>query len=254
MIWQKIIPLLAAVWFWFFWEIACRFPNYLPILVLFAFLFPLIFLIVILQRIKRQGLPIRTLGWPLFLVMTGGLMASFLVDRPFLSQLLMAAVAILVFLDLHYLFLFSRQDKNYPIGLLEQINVGLLGFSFFLFSVVLFGWITFFAESLWTVLIVAIFLFYFFFLEMFFLRKIEEISIFLHSLILDLLAVEFFWVISLLSIGFVIKGLLFTLFSLYLIYLVHSFILNKFNKKSALGYFCSVLILVIIILGMARWI
>lgn len=254
MIWQKITPWLAAMWFLFFWEWAFQRPSYLPMWGLLALLMPLSLLLVHLKRIKKQGLPVSSLGLPLPAVMVSGLLASLFVERAYLAQLLAILMALLICLDFYYLDLFSRRDRKYPIGLLEQINLGLWGFSLFLLALVLFGWITFFAELLWPVLLVAAFLFYFLFLEIFFLRKIENKAIYLYSLILDFLAVEFFWVISLWPVGFVIKGLIFALSQIYLIYLIQSYLVKGFKKKSGIIYFCLVGILIVIVLGLARWI
>lgn len=254
MIWQKIIPWLAAIWFLVFWEWAFQNPSYLFILGMLALLLPVVFLIVYLKKIKKQGLSVSSLGLPLPAVMVSGLLTSLFLERSYLVQLLTIFIALLICLNLYYLDLFSRRDRNYPIGLLERINLGLLDFSLFLSAVVLFGWITFFAESLWPVLLVAALLFYFLFLEIFISRKIENQAIYLYSLILDLLAVEFFWVISLWPVGFVIKGLIFALSQIYLVYLIQSYLVKGFNKKSAVVYFCLTSILIAVVLGMARWI
>lgn len=254
MIWQKIVPWLAAGWFLVFWEWAFQRPSHLPILGLLALILPATLLIVHLKRIKKQGLPVRSLGLPLPAVMVSGLLASLFLERAYLAQSLVIFIALLICLDFYYLDLFSRRDRNYPIGLLEQINLGLWGFFLFLSALVLFGWITFFAESLWPVLLAAALIFYFVFLEIFFLRKIENRAIYLYSLILDLLAVEFFWVISLWPVGFVIKGLVFALSQIYLIYLIQSYLVRGFNKKLAIIYFCLTSILIVVVLGLARWI
>lgn len=254
MIWQKITPWVAAIWFLTFWEWAVRHSSYLPWLGLLALLLPVGLLTFHLKKIKKQGLPVRSLGLPLLVVMISGLLASLLIEHPYLAQLLGIFITLLICLDFYYLGLFSRRDRNYPIGLLEQISLGLWGFSLFLIALILFGWITFFAILLWPVLLAAALLFYFIFLEIFFLRKIENRAIYLYSLILDLLAIEFFWVISLWPVGFAIKGFIFALSQIYLFYLIQSYLVKGLNKKSAAIYFCLTSFLIVVILGLARWI
>lgn len=254
MLGSKILALLPAVWFLFFWEMAYRFPTRLILFFLAALPFPVIFLIVILRRIKKQGLPVQILGAPPLIFLASGLIGSFFVDRPFLARLLMIVAFFLLFLDFYYLDLFSRQNKRYPIGILEKINFGLIGFSFFLISASLFGWVTFLAQTLWPFLLVAAAAFYFLFLEMFFLRKIETPGLYFYNLILVFLAIEFFWAISLLPVGFFIKGLVLTLVALYLSAAGRQIISETFSWKIAGRYLVFLLILIAAILGLAKWI
>lgn len=250
----RIFAFLSALWFLSFLELANYYPQRLLIWELTALIWPLIFLSILLVKIKKQKLPIHSLGLPLIFLLMGVFLALLFIDRSILRQVFIIFVSLFLYWGLYYLALFAWRAKEYVVGNLEQINLGILGLATFLLAVSFFGWLTFLAQSVWPILLVAAILFFLIFLEIFFLRKIEGRQGYLYSLILTVLAVEFFWSISLWPIGFKSKGLIFSLILLFLSYLSQNRLLGVFNKRKAVGYLIMVAVLISAILGMTRWI
>lgn len=254
MIWPKLVCLFPALWFLLFLELANRDPGHLLLWDIVALVLPAVFLITLLIKIKKQKLPIRHLGLPLVFLLAGALLLLLFLGHPALRQLLIFLISLLLYLDLYYLFLFTRQAKNYAIGSLEQLNLGILGFSLFLWAASFFGWVTFLAKSFWPVLLAAGAVFFLMLGEFFSLRKIETRRSYAVGLVLTVLATEFFWAISLWPIGFLSKGAIFSLTLLCLFYLAQGLVLKIFNKRRAFIYLALTAFLGVLILGTARWI
>lgn len=254
MFWSRIFSFLAVVWFLVFAELANYYPAFLLVFGLLAWLLPIVVLAFWLYRVRQQKLPAHHLALAFIFFAIGLSFFLPLVDRPSMRQALIIFSGFLLYFDLSSLPLFVKHHKNYAVGSLEQINLAILAWSIFLFSCFFFGWATFLAKIFWPILLAVVGFFFLAFWEMFFLRKIDWKKSYQHSLILGLLAVEFFWAISLLPIGFVTKGLVFSLSVLYLVYLGQSWLLEIYNRRRAVTWGIVIGVLIVIVLGMAKWI
>lgn len=254
MFWSRIFSGLAVVWFLIFWELANYYPAFLLAFGLAAWLLQVMVLIYWLMVIRRQKLPVHHLAVSFFFFVLGLSFFLPLVDQPVLRQVMIIFSGFILYFNLASLPLFARRNKNYAVGSLEQISLAMLSWSIWLFSCFLFGWATFLAKIFWPILLAAAGFFFMAFWEIFFLRKIDWRKSYQYSLVLSVLAVEFFWAISLLPVGFVTKGLVFSLLVLYLAYLGQGWLLETYNRRRALAWGIVMGVLVVVVLGMARWI
>ena len=237
-----------------FAELANYYPAFLLVFGLMAWILPTVVLAFWLYRVKQQKLPMHYLGLSFIFFAVGLSFFLPLVDRPSMRQALIIFSGFLLYFDLSSLPLFVKHHKNYAVGSLEQINLAMLSWSIFLFSSFFFGWATFLAKVFWPILIAVAGFFFLAFWEMFFLRKIDWKKSYQHSLILSILAVEFFWSVAIWPVGFVTKGLVFSLIVLYLAYLGQAWILGTYNRQRFVSWSIVTGILIIIVLGIARWI
>ncbi|MEK7189726.1 MAG: hypothetical protein AAB666_01960 [Patescibacteria group bacterium] len=254
MLWSRAFSFLAVVWFLVFWELANYYPAFLLVFGLLAWLGPAAVLAFWLYRVKRQKLPMHHLALAFLFFAIGLSFFLPLVDRPSTRQALIVFSGFLLYFDLSSLPLFVNHHKNYAVGSLEQINLAMLAWSIFLFSCFFFGWATFLAKIFWPILLAVAGFFFLAFWEMFFLRKIDWKKSYQHSLILSILAVEFFWAVAIWPVGFVTKGLVFSLLVLFLAFLGQGWLLGTYTRRRFAGWGVAIGILIIIILGMARWI
>lgn len=254
MFWSRIFSFLAVVWFLVFWELANYYPAFLVVFGVVAWLLPAVVLVFWLYRVRRQKMPVHHLALAFIFFVMGLSFFLPLVDRPALRQVVIIFSGFILYFDLASLPLFARRHQNYAVGSLEQINLAMLGWSIFLFSSFFFGWATFLAKIFWPILLAVAGFFFLAFWEIFFLRKIDWKKSYQHSLILGLLAMEFFWAVAIWPVGFVTKGLVFSLLALYLAYLGQGWLLGINNRRRFLTLGIVVGLLIIIILGMARWI
>lgn len=254
MIWPRIFSNLAIIWFLVFWELANYYPTFLLVFGLIAWLLPAMVLIFWLYRVRQQKLPTHHLAMSFIFFAFGLSFFLPLVDRPSLRQVVIIFSGFTLYFDLSSLPLFARHHPSYAVGSLEQINLAMLGWSIFLTSSFFFGWATFLAKIFWPILLAVAGAFFLIFWEIFFLRKMDWKKSYQHSLILGLLAVEFFWAVALWPIGFVTKGLIFSLLVLYLAYLGQGWLLEIYSRRRAAAWGIVTGLLIIIILGAARWI
>lgn len=254
MFWSRVFSFLAIVWFLVFWELANYYPTFLMAFGLSAWLLPVVVLIYWLIMLRQEKLPAHHLALPFFFFVLGLSFFLPLVDRPVLRQLIIIFSGLMLYFDLATLPLFARRSKSYAVGSLEKINLAMLVWSIWLFSCFLFGWATFLAKVFWPIMLAAAGFFFLVFWEIFFLRKIDWKKSYQHSLILSVLAVEFFWAISLLPVGFVTKGLVFSLSILYLAYLGQGWLLETYSRYRAAAWGIVMGALIVIVLGMAKWI
>lgn len=254
MIWLRLFSFLAIVWFLVFWEMANYYPTFLMIFGLSAWLLPAAVLIYWLIIIRRQKMPVHHLAFSFLFFVLGLSLFLPLVDRPALRQLIIIFSGLMLYFNLAALPLFARRSKNYAVGSLEQINLAMLVWSIWLFSGFLFGWTTFLAKIFWPILLAAAGFFFLAFWEIFFLRKIDWKKSHQYSLVLSILVLEFFWAISLLPVGFVTKGLIFSLLILYLAYLGQGWLLEIYSRRRAVVWGIATGALIVVVLGMARWI
>ncbi|MEK9183152.1 MAG: hypothetical protein AAB849_01440 [Patescibacteria group bacterium] len=254
MFWPKIFSFLAVIWFLIFGELANYYPAFLLFFGVMAWLLPTIVLVFWFYRVRRQKLPVHHLALAFIFFAVGLSFFLPLVDRPALRQALIIFSGFMLYFDLAALPLFAKHDKNYAVGSLEQINLAMLAWSIFLFSSFFFGWATFLAKTFWPILVSVVVLFFLAFWEIFFLSKIDWKKSYEHSLIFSILAVEFFWAISLWPVGFVTKGLIFSLLVWYIAYLGQGWLLGKYSHRRFVTWGALTGVLIIIILGAARWI
>lgn len=254
MFWSRIFSGLAVIWFLVFWELANYYPAFLLVCGLLAWLLPAAVLVFWLYRVRQQKLPAHHLAAAfVFFAFSLSFFLS-LVDRSAWRQLIIVFSGFILYFDLTSLPLFVKHHKNYAVGSLEQINLAMLVWSVWLFSCFFFGWVTFLAKVFWPILLAAAGFFFLAFWEIFFLRKIDWKKSYQYSLVLSVLAVEFFWAVSLLPVGFVIKGLVFSLLALYLAYLGQGWLLEIYSRRRAAAWGVVISMLIVIVLGMARWI
>lgn len=254
MFWSRIFSFLAIVWFLIFAELANYYPAFLLVFGLLAWLLPAAILVFWLYRVRQQKLPAHHLAVAFVFFAISLSFFLPLVDRPALRQVLIIFSGFLLYFDLTTLPLFVRHHKNYAVGSLEQINLTMLAWSVFLFSCFFFGWATFLAKIFWPILLAAAGFFFLAFWEIFFLRKINWKKSYQYSLVLSVLSLEFFWAISLLPIGFVTKGLIFSLVALYLAYFGQGWLLETYIRRRAAVWGIVIVAIVSVALGMARWI
>ncbi|MBI5022726.1 MAG: hypothetical protein HZC05_00980 [Candidatus Magasanikbacteria bacterium] len=254
MIWSRIFSFLAVVWFLIFWELANYYPAFLLVFGSLAWLLPTVVLAFWFYRVRQQKLPAHHLALAFVFFVVGLSFFLPLVDRPSMRQAIIIFSGFLLYFDLVTLPLFVNHHKNYAVGSLEQINLAMLVWSIFLFSSFFFGWATFLAKSFWPILLAAAGFFFLAFWEMFFLRKIDWKKSYQHSLILSILAMEFFWAIAIWPVGFVTKGLIFSFIVLYLVYLIHGLLSGTYNRRRFATWGAVTGFLIVIVLGMARWI
>jgi hypothetical protein len=254
MFWSRIFSFLVVVYFLVFAELANYYPAFLLAFGLLAWLLPAAVLAFWFYRVKQQKLPAHHLALAFVFFAIG--LSSFLplVDRPSMRQALIIFSGFLLYSDLAVLPLFVNHHKNYAVGSLEQINLAMLAWSIFLFSSFFFGWATFLAKVFWPILLAVAGFFFLAFWEMFFLRKIDWKKSYQHSLILSILAIEFFWAVSIWPVGFVTKGLVFSLLVLYLAYLGQAWLLGTYNRQRFASWGVTTGFLIIIVLAAARWI
>lgn len=250
----RLWALLAGVGFLMFGELANHYWNYLLLWEALAVLLVAVICGWRLRQLKKQGLSVHHLAAVFVALLFGEFGLRLFADRALARHMLLILTSLLIYLNLYYLGLFAAKDKNYPIGGLEQVNLGILGWSVFLLATSFFGWTAFLARSFWPILAVAGAVFFAIFLELFFLRKIEIRAGVLPALLLAILSIEFFWAISLLPVGFVSKGLVFSVIMLYLAYLAQSFLLKQEARQQRLIYGAITVIVAAAALGMARWV
>ncbi len=252
--WPRLISFFSSLWLIIFLELGNYQPGRLLLWGILAVAGPALTLGLWLRKIRKQKMPIYGLGLPPFYLLLGTFLLLIFLDRPLFRQFLIIFSGFLFYIDLFYLGLFAGQNRGYPVGGLEKINIALLGWTAFLLAASFFGWVTFVAQNLWPVLLAVSILFFPLFQEIFYLRKIEIKKSAVVCLILTLLAVEFFWALALWPIGFISKGLVWTILLLYFSYLCQAWLLNAFNRRRAWSYGLFAAFLEVAVLMTTRWI
>ncbi|MEK7508693.1 MAG: hypothetical protein AAB568_02460 [Patescibacteria group bacterium] len=249
-----LIPLLAAGGFIGLLELA---NYYSPWLILFgglAVAWPILCSGFFLRLHRRSVLATHHFSLPFLSLIISAFLIFIFIDRPLLRQIIIIVAGILVYLDFFYLSLLARGSAKYPPRALERIGSVLLALSaFFIFSA-LFGWVTFLANTFWPTMVLALLISWLLDFEALFLNHRETAKVAFISLIISVLIVEFFWVISLWPLGFLIKGWILTIIMLNGLGIASDYMDKRFHPKKTLirGIFSAVLIVLIMVL--ARWI
>jgi len=254
------LPLAASAWFavWLFW--AERQPKSLFSLLVLGALLPAVAILLLGWRLhatapgpapeSRQGGARYGAGTSWWLPMSGlllSLLAIFIfLDRPLYRYLLLGAGAVLLYLGFFYALLCARRPTVNHRRLLQKINLNFLALTIFFSSAALFAWSIFIANIFWPLLLIV-------FLVMGILAAVA-VPDRLFALVIAILSAQFFWVMNLWPVGFLIKGAVFSLLMYFLIYLARGWLSETFNRRQASRVFGLCLATAIIILLLARWI
>lgn len=251
-------PFFAASWFSLFLFLANRNPKFLVSLLIFSLLLPAAMIFFYSFRLPSD-FP-RLIFWlpalPLFLALA--VLLVFL-DRPLLRQILIGGAFVLTYLIFYYFSLFRSSEAAHLKFLFKKINWNLFILTVFFSAASLFAWGIFIAHQLWPGLI-AVFLlvttlaFTVFYENLWTAGKIVPSGVWLFSVIVGILAAQFFWALNFWPVGFLTKGAIFAIITGYLVYLTKHFLLETFNRRRALKIFGLCLLLVVIILFLARWV
>ncbi len=249
-----LVPFLAAGGFISLLELANYYPTWLILFGALAVAWPILCSGFFLRLHRRVGLTTHHFSLPFLSLVISAFLIFIFIDRSLLRQIIVIVASILVYIDFLYLGLSVSGSTKYPPRALERIGSVLLALSaFFLFSV-LFGWVTFLANIFWPTLILAAIISWVLGFESLFLNHRETAKVAFISLIIGVLLMEFFWVISLWPLGFLIKGWILTVIALNSLNIASDYLDKKFSPKKTLirGVFSAILIILIMVL--ARWI
>jgi len=125
--------------------------------------------------------------------------------------------------------------------------------SLFYFFVVLFGWAIFLANIFWPAVLLAFGIAWLLGLEYLIAQRIETAKAVFASLVLGLLAAEFFWVVSLWPLGFLVKGWILTLIMLNCLAVAAAYLQKQFDQKKTLMNMAISAVLIILVMSFARW-
>jgi hypothetical protein len=254
MIWGVVWGILSAGSYIFFLELAVRYSNQLFWFGLLAILIPVIISSWFFHRFRKIKLASHPLRLPFYFLLLGGFLLMVFADRPALRQLLIIFTGLLVFLDLYFLYIFTRRSKDYPTKSLEQINSALIFCSWFFIWTVIFGWVAFLANIFWPALLAGALVSWVLIFEFLKLRLTESRPASFLAVVLSVLAVEFFWALSLWPIGFIIKGWLLTIIAGFMMYGTAAWQNKDFLWKNFIVYLALFLIIIAVVLGAARWV
>ena len=249
-----LVPLLAAGGFIGLLELANYYSTWLILFGGLAVAWPILCSGFFLRLHRRAGLVTHHFSLPFLSLIVSAFLIFIFIDRSLLRQIIVTVAGILVYLDFFYLSLLARGSAKYPPRALERIGSVLLAISaFFIFSA-LFGWITFLANTFWPTMVLALLISWLLGFESLLLNHRETAKVAFISLIVSVLIMEFFWVISLWPLGFLIKGWILSIVMLNSLGIASDYVDKRFNPKKTLirGVFSVILIVLIILL--ARWI
>lgn len=249
-----LVPLFAAGGFVGLLELANYYSTWLILFGVLAVVWPILCSEFFLRLHRRSGFTAHHFSLPFLSLIISTFLIFIFIDRPLLRQIIIIVVGGLVYLDLSFLCLSVRGSTKYPPRALERVSLVLLALSaFFLFST-LFGWVTFLANTFWPTLILAIITSWLLGFESLLLNHREIAKVAFISLIISVILMEFFWVISLWPLGFLIKGWILTIIMLNSLGIASDYLYKKFQPKKTLfrGIFSAILI--VLIMAVARWI
>lgn len=254
MIWGMIWGLISAGFYVFFLELAISFSGQLFWFGLLAILVPVVISSWFFYRFRKIKLASHPLRLPFYFLLLGGFLLMVFADRPVLRQLLIIFTGLLIFLDLYFLYIFTRRSKEYPTKSLEQINIALIFFSLFSIWTVIFGWVAFLANIFWPALVAGALVSWVLIFEFLKLRLVESRPASFLAVVLSVLAVEFFWALSLWPIGFIIKGWLLMVILGFIVYGTAAWQNKNFVWKSYVAYLAVFLMITAAVLSTARWV
>lgn len=249
-----LIPLLAAGGFIGLLELANYYSTWLILFGGLAVAWPILCSGFFLRLHRQDDKTAHHFNLPFLSLVVSAFLIFIFIDRPLLRQVIIIVAGILIYLDFFYLSLSAHGSAKYPPRALERIGLVLLALAaFFLFSV-LFGWVTFLANTFWPTLVLAFFVSWLLGFESLFLKHGETAKMAFISLVIGVLLMEFFWVVSLWPLGFLIKGWILTVIALNSLEIASDYLHKRFSPKKTLirGIFSAILIVLIMVL--ARWI
>jgi len=247
--WLKFIPIIVALVFWYLVNLASKNINYVYWWEVGAFVWILVWLIFLA---KKQKILAKnwTMRLPFIFFIFCSLSLFLFLDRAFIRQSLAFIVSLIVF----WFFLLSVESPNEE-KLEEQKKVtNIINlFALFFLNAVLFGWLTFLTGQLWLACVIAVITYLFFFLFYFLLQNLDKTVYFLPAVILAIVGGELFWVINLLSAGFLVKAILLTSVILYLGMITTWELHKKLTQNKFFILTSTLLLLIILVFFSARW-
>lgn len=268
------LPIVSSSWFVFFLFLANGHPKNLMSLAALGWLLPLAALLVFSLELRGR-LSLVSLWLPTVSLLLSFTSIFIFLDRLLSRQVLLGGAAVILYLDFFYLYLFvsrgapaqaphqSKHDTGqaqvYNHRVLARANFNFIFLSVFLGVSAIFAWSVFLANTLWPLLIIIFLLItgltgLMLYEHLTAFGKIVSPALWLLAVVIGLLAAQFFWVLNLWPVGFLIKGAVFSLLVYFLIYLARAWLAETFNRRTVWKVFILCLATIVIILLMARWV
>lgn len=247
--WIKYTPLIIALGFWYLVNSAAKNLDFLYWWEVGAFVWIVLWLFILS---KKQDVKVNnwTIRLPFVFFVLCSLSIFLFLDRAFIRQCLAILTSLIVF----WYFILSLEiatpgKKEEQKKVVNIINL----FSLFFLNAVLFGWLTFLTGQLWLALLTALVVYWFFFLLYFISQNLERGLYLVPSIVLTIVSSELFWIINLLSAGFLVKSLLLTSVILYLGVITTWNLQKKWTQNKFFILTGTLLLLIILVFFSARW-
>lgn len=251
---NRLIPFLCPLFVFISFEIIFK----KPIFVYWLFTFLIIIVVTSVWKLIGKGLITITARWnflitPLFLVL-GGLLFVFFLENKIFKHLLVVFLVFLLGLFLETMFVYIYRHEKYQVNSLENISsyINLISSLFFYSS--FFGLLIFLNIPFWLIALLTLIITFFLSHQTMWVNKIVSVRSWLYILVICLILCELAWVLSFLPISFYVRGAVLSVIYYLVIGISRFHLLGILDVKVIRRHLIISLIVLILILGTARWV
>jgi hypothetical protein len=250
---NRFFSLILAILIFIGFEVLFKKPDWIYFLILY-FIFVTAALIwqAIGKGLITFGARWKFLITPLSLVLSGLFFIIFL-ENLFLKHFLAILISILVGFFLENIIIYIYFHERYQASSLENISNYLNLISIFFFTSSIFGVFSFLNISLWLLTILILVIVALLIYETMWINKFFSFKKWIYILVISLISVETFWAVTFLPVSFYVSGAILTIVYYILSGLSRNYLLGILDKRILKRYLIVSIIVLILILGTAKW-
>lgn len=251
---NRFIPILCPLFIFIIFEIFFKKPFWI------YWLFSLLIVAVAISVWKLIGRGLITVGarWnflvaPLFLI-TSGLFFILFLENQILKHFLAIFLAVLLGLFLENIFIYIYRHDKYQVNSLENISSYLNLISTLFFNSGFFGLLIFLNIPVWLLILLILLVTFSLSYQTMWINKIVSEKSWIYILIICLILCELAWALSFLPTSFYVSGAVLSIAYYLVLGISRFYLLGNLDAKIVKRHLIISLIVLILILGTARWV
>jgi hypothetical protein len=250
---NRSIPIICPLFVFISFEIFFRKPLWI------YWLFPILIVVLVMSVWKLIGRGLITVGarWNFliapFFLLTGGLFFILFLENQIFKHFLVILLAVLLGLFLENIFIYIYRHDKYQVNSLENISSYLNLISTLFFCSGFFGLLTFLNISVWLLILLILLVIVSLSYQTIWINKIISGKSWLYILIICLISCELAWTLFFLPISFYVSGAVLSIAYYLVLGISRFYLLGNLDAKIVKRHLIISLIVLILILGTARW-